>query len=992
MLSDQSISLRQEKAAEEDMLLGLGLPLRLLKDVLQRLYLLGPLRVTISFNHRLRFGSGAGVWGAVQFVWLNFRRNFLIHGLVSFLMLFTMTAWGWIVGAWLEGPAITQRPGVLTGPLWPSFILLAVEAVGGGVLILNELDMRAGFLSQTAARLIDTSVSSNDEQSFDRVRSRDLFVVSDLLSSGISLVSGPLICIIGMILVYIGFGEKAIAAAIAIGLAAVLSAGLARRGARVSQQLVAAGNARLALVSRWVQSGRWLLSWQSENKALVALDRITQREIRLLNIDSLIRSTETYINTFGVALPLIGGLLAAWLSGQPMQGMVSLAWAGLPFVGLVMSVSRYYSDSVQMAVLLDSLRAGTPTSKEGASNMPGSTSSAILLSADWDIYDGTLSANIDPGGCHPETMRALLLRLRLREEFQGIGPEMWLLGGGGNVSAGQKLRILIARAFLQAITEKKRVIVHDSLASLDADSIHRVLSVARCYSIDIDWISEALVRMESVSMGLPEEFKSMRGMNETVAKNGQRADELKHECVIDDTQSSKVWQTILVRTPPVALLYLLPAVGVAMLSRMVKGGEYLTTDAFAPRFFLVTLLAFTLAIGTSFLIECNLRLQAGHQHATLLKRVAGFSAEDFLQRLSRDYSNVVGRLAYYINDMTWIFAGILVSFGALIGGFGLYGLGIAGTFTLACGVIWNCLAPLVVNARRKIPIGINIFLAQTENLKRLAGMPLPVAIRLKCGYVGRGLEALWRTQAASLASKAALCYYIRLTSVATLFLVCAIGPLVVTESQLIFTIAALLTVIGSSSVFVQALAGFAAQSNSHARLEACGADEVVKAFVQVGHDAVEVVMQQGMKRSSFHWQRGACYTLLGTSGSGKSRYLRSLATATSPDDSTQRAIYNILYFPKEASGYLRELNIDWWAALLRIVTKGLSNGALIVILDEALSVLPVVEARQALATLHSLAGETRSTIILVDHRFTWGQTVHMAALDIKSPISNPEIC
>ncbi len=75
MLSDQSISLRQEKSAEEDMLFGLGLPLRLLKDVLQRLHLLGPLLVTTSFNYRLRFGSAAGVWGAVQFVWLNFRRR-----------------------------------------------------------------------------------------------------------------------------------------------------------------------------------------------------------------------------------------------------------------------------------------------------------------------------------------------------------------------------------------------------------------------------------------------------------------------------------------------------------------------------------------------------------------------------------------------------------------------------------------------------------------------------------------------------------------------------------------------------------------------------------------------------------------------------------------------------------------------------------------------------------------------------------------------------
>jgi ABC-type lipoprotein export system ATPase subunit len=983
VLSDQSTSLRHKKSAEEDMLLGLGLPLRLLKEILQRLHLLGPLRLTISLNNRLRFDSRVGIWGAVQFVWLNFRRNFLIHGVTSFLMLFTITAWGWIVGAWLEGRSITQLPGVLTGgPLWPSFFLLVVEALGGGILILNELDMRACFLSQTAARLIDTSLSSDDEQSFDRVRSRDLFIVSDLLSSGISLVSGPLICIIGMILVYMGFGEDAIAAAIAIGLAAVLSAGLARKGARVSQLLIAAGNARLALVSQWVQSGRWLLSWQSENKALAALEQVTRREIGLLNIDSLIRSTETYINTFGVALPLIGGLLAAWLSGHPMQGMVSLAWAGLPFVGLVMSLSRYYSDSVQMSVLLDSLRAGTPMAKEAVSNISASVA-AIVLSADWDIYDGSLSANIDPGGCHPEIMRALLVRLRLCEEFLDVGPEIWLLGGGENVSAGQKLRILIARAFLQAITERKRVIVHDPLASLDADSIRRVLSVARRYSIDVDWNSEALVRIDSIRVALPKEIKSIRGIDEARAKNEQRADELKHKCVIDDTQSSKVWKTILVRSPPAALLYLLPAVGVAMLARMVKGGEYLTVGAFAPSFFLVTLLAFTLAVGTSFLIECSLRLQAGYQHATLLRRVMGFSAEDFLQRLSRDYSNVVGRLAYYINDMDWIFAGILVSFGALISGFGFYGLGIAGIFTLICGTIWNCLVPRVVNSRRKIPIGINIFLAQTENLKRLAGMPLRIAIRLKHGYVGSGLGALWETQAASLASKAALCYYIRLTSVATLFLVCAIGPMVATESKLIFTIAALLTVIGSSSVFVQALSGFAAQSNSYARLEACGADDVAEASVKVVHEAVEVMVTRRSERSHFRWQRGACYTLLGTSGSGKSRYLRSLATATSTVDSIQQAKYNILYFPKEAPDYLGELNIDWWAALLDIVTNALSNSALIIILDEALSTLPVVEARQALEALNSLLGETRSTVILVDHRFIWGQTVQMAALEYE---------
>lgn len=208
---------------------------------------------------------------------------------------------------------------------------------------------------------------------------------------------------------------------------------------------------------------------------------------------------------------------------------------------------------------------------------------------------------------------------------------------------------------------------------------------------------------------------------------------------------------------------------------------------------LLALAGFGLAVWISYGLERRVRSTAVAWHGALLPGVRTLDAQDFFQRFTRDYPTLTGRLTWYLNDIAWMGATLAVSLIALLVGFRFTGLGLAAVVGLAAWLLWRWLAPSVIRVRRETVPGLNHFLRETENLKRLSGGPAQAAAALRRAYVHTGMDWLWRTQAESLASKALLAYGIRMLEVATLALVVGIGPFLA-SGQTLFVVAALLSV------------------------------------------------------------------------------------------------------------------------------------------------------------------------------------------------------
>jgi hypothetical protein len=291
----------------------------------------------------------------------------------------------------------------------------------------------------------------------------------------------------------------------------------------------------------------------------------------------------------------------------------------------------------------------------------------------------------------------------------------------------------------------------------------------------------------------------------------------------------------------------------------------------------------------------------------------------------------------------------------------------------------------VVQARRETVPGINHFLHETENLKRLSGVPAQAAAALRRAYVRGGMDRLWRTQAESVGSKAVLAYAIRMLEVATLTLVVGIGPFLA-SGQILFVVAALLSVNHASTLLVQALAGFAAQKISLDRFqpvnrpEAGAAPQAALHWQGASLQVPPIVDAQARLRFQAHpWPRGTVATLTGPSGSGKSRLLQAMVRAPAS------GLGRLLYFPKETARHLANGGLPEWPQALLALIAAQAPGPSVVLLDEVFSEAPEAQAQAWTRAILARLAPAQGVLVQVDHRFVMGQGVAIEALRLPDP-------
>ncbi|MDB5818055.1 MAG: putative rane protein [Rhizobacter sp.] len=976
-------------------------------------------------------------------------------GLAVRLSAFAATLWwtAWL-GFWLAGgsaPATTPSAMGMSAPPWlATLVMLAAAAVGGAAGLLQELTMRRTFFIRATHVLTDGSISDDlPASAFDRLRARDLLTLPDHLTAAVDIVFTPVALVSGLLWLALLFGaEAAGSGALAIGVTLLVTGLVGLKSLALAEPLIAAGGRRMDLVSRWLDRRWFLMRWGRAEAPLHELAEAAKRETDVMTRDSLWRGLEGYLSSFGIVFAVAGAVVAQWLFGASPSGLLAYAWTLLPMIDVALSQARVATQcsqamqllaSVQQALSLRKPRAVTRGgTQEADDNDDSGARDARDASLRWDerwrLFDASLFDNLVPERCFGPAPDAcvvpfaisLLRHLRLADELWGDqaddllrATEFQVRDDGAELSAGQRVRVLFARAVLQAKARNLPLDVLHSLSALDADALRRAREAPVFAGIEVSWGDENLALFAAVDAiagararhsAMPQS-QAMRVDPARVAIRPPAA-----PSPDDDVERLPWRRTGIARSAIAALRWFLPvalvaACGLFVLSQMLAARPGDASWRLLVDMALVAVPSLALVVAAGVLLERSMRRAALRAHADLLVAPGG-DRSDLLQRLGRDFEVVTGRLAWYVHDLGWIAATAALGLLSLLVAFGPVGAGLVAAVATASVLLWRTLAPKVVSSRRLAAQGINRYLGVSANLRRLDGLQPFVRADLRRRYTARSLRLLWSTQAASIGSKGALSYYASLLGAVVLAAACVVGAWVEAPREaLVFMVAALSAVDRLSATFVQGLAGLMAQSLSARRLcaaplepadgyerpddgsrgarHAGGGGHPETAAEGIATDSTSscfVLPESRNPIASSSYVRtefpiGSMTLLVGPSGSGKTQFLRHHAECA--------ARGRVLYFPRDTPALLGMPDgADWRAEVEVIVMRAARETQVCVFLDELSTLLPSMVARHWLAGLHRCIEARRGMLIVVDHRLTLDRVLRFDEVVGRSTVSS----
>jgi hypothetical protein len=610
-------------------------------------------------------------------------------------------------------------------------------------------------------------------------------------------------------------------------------------------------------------------------------------------------------------------------------------------------------------------------------------------------YDPVLDAPVVPFAI------SLLRHLRLADELWGDREDdlvqaiaFQVRDDGAALSAGQRVRLLFARAVLQARSRDLPLDVSHSLSALDADALRRARETPVLAGIEVNWGDENLALFAAVDAI---DGARQLGMPASPAMTGD-AGRMARPLLVAPSSEGMVepvpWRrTAVARSAIASLRWFLPmallaATGLFVLSQMLAPRPSQASWTLLRDMAAVAVPSLALVVAAGVMLERSMRRAALRAHADLLVSPGG-QRHDLLQRLGRDFEVVTGRLAWYVHDLGWIAATAALGLLSLLVAFGHVGAGLAAAVAVASVWLWRTLAPKVIASRRLSAQGVNRYLALTANLRRLQGLQPVVRRELRRRYVARSLALLWRTQAASIGSKGALSFYASLLGAAVLAAACAVGAWLATPREgLVFVVAALVTVNRLGATFVQGLAGLMAQSLSARRLcSATAAAGDTLGAVRAGPVSPFVLPASSNPVTAASYARtefpvGSMTLLVGPSGSGKTQFLRHHAE--------RAACGRVLYFPRETPSLLDLPDgADWRAEVEVIVLQAARQGQVCVFLDELSTLLPAMVATYWLAGLHRCVQARQGMLIVVDHRLKLDRVLRLDEVVARVPATSP---
>ena len=840
-----------------------------------------------------------------------------------------------------------------TGATALAMVALLLLTIAQFALSLAEdllaLAVEKRVLDAVAGRL-GRARTNADRAELLRILGRDLELTVEWSSQLQRLFSIPLCVLVVTAYLVVRYGAQQLWVLLGIAAFVPIAGWLGRLGAGVVRDVMQQSALRIEQVERWVRWAPYLLNWRAP-ELLNTVARGLRLESNLRNRDSVIRSAEPYLVQLGRVLPIVLLLVLAHVTGHGSNIDIVAFWLVAPVLALILEFGRLYAELEQSRISFAAV--GSILASADATSQ---ASHSIELTDDWEIWEGTVAENLPL--CSPATVDALT-RLGLTAELGATLErtlEKRLEPGGANISAGQRTRLLIARAVGLAHGQKRMLIPSLSLASLDYDNAERakqLLDEAR----NPDTSESPL---PAFTHAAPEDPHAPGDIAPT---------DIAPATAISIRGSN--WH-------PAAVAFVFPAL-LAGLAGSWVADEHLRSRVSSSGVLGLVAIGVATALLAGWLIERRIRRDASRQMIESLRRAPLYSDADLVQRGSKDLTTVLERVAWYTHDISWIGALILVaSFGASAS-LGAWGGCIVIAALLLTMVFWRRLVPVVVSSRKTA-------IAANDALLRM-GVDLRATNHLLAAWsdganyrttrAKKTLEHFFVSRAQMVLSKGSLARWVDLVSL--LAIVALTWSLTLAHSGTFaaaFVLTSALTVNGYIVQLLLALAGYRAQRICMQRLQPRPVLDSSAPSFTVTDAAVEskrlVNPRLNIEYGPISFERGCLQSVTGSSGEGKTQLLRTLVGFGQVTASSHQGGYYVDAHWGQAvkAGFPSPITLH---KLLETF-----DNPVLVVLDEATTTLSEDQAAAETSWLEQWAARGNIAVVLVDHRLRTRQAIEFS--------------
>ncbi|WP_370931106.1 hypothetical protein [Bartonella sp. DGB1] len=905
------------------------------------------------------------------------------------------------------------------------FSLTILFLISGAILMRIDAFWGRQLIKKYEYRLLSVKADKIELNKLERLSTRDLNLVLDNIMSAQSVIITPVFIFITTILSFYLYGIAGLFVISLIIILLPISHILSKLSDKNYQKIMDRTAERIELGSTWVKHGAYLKSIKNIQD-LTKISRHVQEEVQLRNKDTFLKGLETYTIGFGRLFPyILTVILGIGLISTEWGGII--VWLSLPILSAILSFPQSYMAFKQANRSLAQLKELITISSCGETNNVNQPTlkKTITFSKEWPIWPTTLGELLQG----KETTLAESFIEELLEVFLFI-PEFghnaqqalqkFIDYDGKNISDGQYFRLQLLRGVVLAHATQTTLYINESFANLDAIAAIRILNY--------------LKKMENVVITdkIIKSYENLATSNTYTSKRLTSNDTKRTYSTVteEERKPSKVKKRFESLTKSSLLSFCAISIPTFMLMFMTNLTlpEYTISYWWIILYILIGIIIGTLAMVY---IEYLLRKESCTRFLEGLHNIREERQETYLQVISRDLTTCFERIAWYFQDIVSITALIFGNMLILWLSYGLYGLGVVLAFGFLLFTIYRLSIESLYTTRIQSVKGFDALTRSTyiayaiSKAKNTSLAPyITYFMQWYKKNIQEQLEQFYKTRLQSVICRGVLSLLCRFISDITLVIIVALySNFSTTQEAFVLIVSAFLLIRSNLSNAFLAITGFKSQAISLDRL-ALFASPYSYVPMKVTNDKIKIsgfIARQTYKEQIF--MRGKVYSLSGSSGGGKSEYLKGVANIipTYSDNKNQivtsnyeKAIYigvktlNILglkilsfddILPLIAStidsSYYKTItdnknnihqSLVYTDCSPTLRKKELTTSPLI-ILDEVFSCVDAKKFTDLKKDIENYAKKTNTTIIIVDHRFSFKNTIEIEKLLKKQKVN-----
>jgi ABC-type phosphate transport system ATPase subunit len=804
----------------------------------------------------------------------------------------------------------------------------------------------------------------NTVDSADRIArfaGRELRILLDSAEAIVRLTLLPLtfISYLAWILYAYGFSVS-----LALGILAFilpLSIVLARIEDKIFAKVMSISAMRQEKCRRWLRLGPLLINW-GRTKTLDVIHQLTRREAKLRNLDSALRSSDTYLFHFGRIVPFSILSFLSLQSTGTASSSIEAYWIAFPLMTLALDLPRLF------VAARNGQRALSHMNNLELVSRP-IENSKLKVDSNWRIWSGSVARNMIYKGRYAECLVADLGLIGELGTNAGDVLEFHLTSGGRNLSQGQQTRLIIARGVNIALHSNERVCIDCELTSLDRANQLRVQALLETYPGIVELGPNAERSLAESIHAVPYETRG------APSERSNRAVPTRKEY-----SEKGIFQVL---SPAIACFFI-PAALPAALAILA---EVRMTPAVVALLLCSVPLGIALGGGLGYIVEARVRRNAtAWLVAGLMDVQEDRSVADQFQIVSHDFDAVNERVAWYLHDIAWIASLATITALTSLSSVGWQAVIPCGLIGFGYVWLWRRRVPVVKRTRLEFSSGMNRLLEAVEDVGATKELDGVIADTLRGEFVNEGLAVYIDHRTHMNAARLSLGLYAGgFTAGLALILALCLSFINADAAWAAVVFTAILSLDAEILRLLLALSGFQSQALALYRLREFGqiGDKPPLAFWNANGEIITRAFQADPSHLQFcegKFSVGHAFSLLGHSGSGKSQFLKSVAGIIHAHPTIQTQfrmadVARVIYVDNRWAEALGESANYSLESFLTDLCQA-SAGPMMLILDEAVTTVPPEQAKNIVDRLCEQLGE-RGVVMVVDHRFQLPHAVNI---------------